>query len=165
MNVRRIHIFSALQIPLRPTRSVRLNLGNLFEPSGNWTLPFLLVLNQDIQTLNYYVQPTTLQWIKAFIREELLRNGDRTPRSGLTEFLTHILPNTTSIMRTNTDPFLRKFEGLISCDLGKKKKKKPHTYKQQNMKQSSKEREITVDKENINRKSMVCPGLWKKYIL
>ena len=86
----------------------------------------------------------------------MLRNGDRTPRSGLTELLTHILPNTTSIMRTKTDPFLKQFEGLFSCDLGGKKK---NTYKHQNMQQSSKEREITVDKENINRKSMVCPGL------
>jgi len=56
---------------------------------------------------------------QSLIREELLRNGDRTPRSGLTELLTHILPNTTSIMRTNTDPFLKQFEGLFSCDLEK----------------------------------------------
>ena len=57
-NVGQIHTFSALQTPLRPTRSVRLSLGNLFEPNGNWTLSFLLVLNQDIHTFNYYVQPS-----------------------------------------------------------------------------------------------------------
>ena len=60
-------------------------------------------------------------------------------------------------MRTNSDPFLRKFEGLFSRDL--KTHTHTHTHTQQNMKQSSKEREITVDKENINRKSTVCPGL------